>query len=126
MSIRAAMPTPVKIAGRAMSVRVGSATAGRRQLPAFIMVGAQRAGTTSLFRALMSHPLVYSASYHKGVGDTLTLHLATPQQMNAGYNGSTGPPRGPSIQVRIVGVGRSPWISGSQDGPGSAHLRGAH
>ena len=63
----------------------------------------------------------FAASYHKGVGDTLTLHLATPQQMNARYDGSTGPPRGPSIQVRIVGVGRSPWISGSQDGPG---LRG--
>ena len=26
----------------------------------------------------------FAASYHKGVGDTLTLHLATPQQMNAG------------------------------------------
>jgi hypothetical protein len=46
---------------------VGSATAGQRQLPSFILVGAQRAGTTSLFRALMSHPLIHSANYHKGV-----------------------------------------------------------
>jgi hypothetical protein len=67
MSIRAAMPAPVKTAGRAVSVRVGSATAGRRQLPSFILVGAQRAGTTSLFRALMSHPLIHCANYHKGV-----------------------------------------------------------
>jgi hypothetical protein len=36
-------------------------------LPSFVLAGAQRAGTTSLFRALMSHPLVFSASFHKGV-----------------------------------------------------------
>jgi Sulfotransferase domain len=67
MTIRAAMPHPVKTAGRAVSVRVGSATASRRQLPSVILVGAQRAGTTSFFRALMSHPLIHSANYHKGV-----------------------------------------------------------
>ena len=67
MNVRAAVPDPVKTVGRVVSVRVGSATAGRRQLPSFILVGAQRAGTTSLFRALMSHPLIYSANYHKGV-----------------------------------------------------------
>jgi Sulfotransferase domain len=67
MSVRTALPHPVKTAGRALSVRVGSATAGTRQLPSFIVVGAQRAGTTSLFRALMSHPLIHSANYHKGV-----------------------------------------------------------
>jgi len=67
MTVRASLPLPVKTAGRAVSVRVGTATAGRRQLPSFILAGAQRAGTTSLFRALMSHPLVYSANYHKGV-----------------------------------------------------------
>jgi hypothetical protein len=67
MTVRAAVPHPVKTVGRVVSVRVGSATAGRRQLPSFILVGAQRAGTTSLFRALMSHPLIYSANYHKGV-----------------------------------------------------------
>ena len=67
MSVRTAMPHPVKTVGRAVSVRVGSATAGRRQLPSFILVGAQRAGTTSLYRALMSHPQIHSANYHKGV-----------------------------------------------------------
>jgi Sulfotransferase domain len=67
MTVRTAMPQPVKTLGRVVSVRVGSATAGRRQLPSFILVGAQRAGTTSLFRALMSHPLIHSANYHKGV-----------------------------------------------------------
>jgi len=67
MSVRSAMPQSVKTAGRALSVRLGSATAGRRQLPSFIVVGAQRAGTTSLFRAFLSHPLIHSANFHKGV-----------------------------------------------------------
>ena len=67
MTVRTAMPHPVKTVGRVVSVRVGSATAGRRQLPSFILVGAQRAGTTSLFRALLSHPLIHSANFHKGV-----------------------------------------------------------
>jgi hypothetical protein len=51
----------------------------------------------------------FVASYGKGVGDTLTLHLPSPQQVNAEYDGSTGPPRGPIIVARIVGVGRTPW-----------------
>ncbi|HEY1116916.1 MAG TPA: sulfotransferase domain-containing protein, partial [Acidimicrobiales bacterium] len=67
MTVRSAAPRPVKAVGRALSVRMGTATAGRRQLPSFILVGAQRAGTTSLFRALMTHPLIHAANYHKGV-----------------------------------------------------------
>lgn len=67
MTIRRALPHPVKTAGRVLSVGVGSATASRRQLPTFILVGAQRAGTTSLFRALLSHPMIHSANFHKGV-----------------------------------------------------------
>jgi hypothetical protein len=67
MTVRSTLPQPVKAAGRAVSVQVGAVTASRRQLPSFILVGAQRAGTTSLFRAFMSHPLIYSANYHKGV-----------------------------------------------------------
>jgi FtsX-like permease family protein len=50
----------------------------------------------------------FVASYGKGVGDTLTLHLASPRQVDAGYDGST-PPRGPTIRARIVGVGRTPF-----------------
>jgi hypothetical protein len=67
MTVRASMPHPIKTVGRVVSVRVGSATSGRRQLPSFILAGAQRAGTTSLYRALMSHPLIHSANFHKGV-----------------------------------------------------------
>ena len=67
MTLRTAMPHPVKTVGRAVSVRMGTATAPRRQLPSFILAGAQRAGTTSLFRGLVSHPLVFGANFHKGV-----------------------------------------------------------
>jgi hypothetical protein len=67
MSLRTTVPQPVKVVGRAASVRLGAATAARRQLPSFLVVGAQRAGTTSLFRALLSHPLIHSANHHKGV-----------------------------------------------------------
>ncbi len=67
MTTRAAVPHRLKVVGRKASIRVGSATSRRRQLPSFILVGAQRAGTTSLYRALMAHPLIHSANYHKGV-----------------------------------------------------------
>lgn len=67
MTLRSAVPHPLKVAGRTMSVQVGSATAELRQLPSFILVGAQRTGTTSLYRALMSHPLIHQANFHKGV-----------------------------------------------------------
>jgi hypothetical protein len=67
MTARASVPHPLKTAGRAVAVKVGSATSSSRQLPSFVLVGAQRAGTTSLFRALLSHPLIYSANFHKGV-----------------------------------------------------------
>ena len=60
----------------------------------------------------------FVASYGKGVGDMLTLHLASPKQVGVGYDGSTGPPRGPEIRARIVGVIRSPWGSVNLDGPG--------
>ena len=47
----------------------------------------------------------------KSVGDTLTLLLPTPKQVDAGYDASTGgPPHGPKITVRIVGVIRMPFL----------------
>jgi hypothetical protein len=60
----------------------------------------------------------FAAAFGKGVGATLTLRLASPQQVNAGYDGSTGPPRGPSIRARVVGIGRSPLGSVNVEGPG--------
>ena len=51
----------------------------------------------------------FAASSGKHVGDSLTLELSSVQQANEGYDGSTGPPRGPRIRARITGVIRSPW-----------------
>jgi hypothetical protein len=59
----------------------------------------------------------FMAVNHKAIGDTVTLHLATPQQMNEGFDGSTGPPLGPRVKARIVGVGRGVWFSATSDGP---------
>jgi hypothetical protein len=56
-----------KRAAHAMSVTVGRVTAPLRMLPSFLIVGAQRCGTTSMYRALGAHPAVRKAVLHKGV-----------------------------------------------------------
>jgi sulfotransferase family protein len=48
-------------------VWIGRASAGLRLTPGFVMVGASRAGTTSLFRALSAHPQVQRPAVNKGV-----------------------------------------------------------
>jgi hypothetical protein len=67
MSARKRVPDSAKRIGRQAAVRVGSATASQRLRPDFILIGAQRCGTTSLFRALMAHPQVVRPVLHKGV-----------------------------------------------------------
>ena len=60
----------------------------------------------------------FARLYHKDVGDSVSLHLASVKQANEEYDGSAGPPLGPVVTARIVGVGRSPWMSVGADGPG--------
>jgi FtsX-like permease family len=60
----------------------------------------------------------FAATSGKHAGDWLTLELASVQQANAGYDGSSGAPAGPRIRARITGVIRSPWDV-SVDTPGS-------
>ena len=60
----------------------------------------------------------FLAVYHKRLGGTLTLALPSPQQTNQGYDGSSGPPRGPRVTARIVGVGNNTWDSVNGNGPG--------
>ena len=57
-------------------------------------------------------------SVHRlSVGDALTVHLSSPAQATAGFDASTGKPRGPTATVRVVGVIRSPfWM----DDPGGS------
>ncbi|GIH77224.1 sulfotransferase [Planobispora longispora] len=60
------MPT-LKRSAHAASRVAGRLTSGSRVLPAFLITGAQRSGTTSLYRALTQHPLVLKPVLHKGV-----------------------------------------------------------
>ena len=60
-------PHRVKVLGRRLSVAAGQRTSGLRMTPAFVLAGAQRCGTTSLFRALIAHPSVLGPVHHKGV-----------------------------------------------------------
>lgn len=66
-SLRKAVPPEWQRAGRRAYVSLGQHTAGLRVLPDFILIGGQRCGTTSLFRALMQHPSVVRPTFHKGV-----------------------------------------------------------
>lgn len=64
---------------RSVVATVGRATAGRRALPDFLVLGAQRAGTTSLWRWLGEHPQVVGPVLGmKGVHHH-DLHAARPQ-----------------------------------------------
>lgn len=67
MSLRSHIPERLHDASRAAYIRFGTLTASWRIEPSFIMVGASRAGTTSLFRALSAHPAVVRPSVNKGV-----------------------------------------------------------
>lgn len=66
-SRRQALPDSVKKRGRQAALVLGQATAAQRALPDFVLIGAQRCGTTSLFRALMEHPQILRPVLHKGV-----------------------------------------------------------
>jgi Sulfotransferase domain len=66
-SVRKAAPEFVRRGGRRAYVALGSASAPLRLQPDFIMIGAQRCGTTTLFRALLDHPQVIRPTFHKGV-----------------------------------------------------------
>jgi len=57
----------VKSAAHGLSVTAGRLTHRARMLPAFLIVGAQRSGTTSMYRTLSQHPAVVKAVWHKGV-----------------------------------------------------------
>jgi hypothetical protein len=46
---------------------MGRATSGARMTPSFLIVGAQRCGTTSMYKAITQHPNVLPAVLHKGV-----------------------------------------------------------
>lgn len=67
VSVRKAAPSWAQRLGRSGYVALGSHTAQGRLAPDFLLIGGQRCGTTSLFRALMQHHRVVRPSFHKGV-----------------------------------------------------------
>lgn len=67
MSLRAAVPEPVRSVARKTYVGLGAFTASNRPLPDFILVGGQRCGTTSLFRALEQHAQIRRPALNKGI-----------------------------------------------------------
>lgn len=67
MSVRKSLPRPVQRAGHRAYREFGTATAPLRLQPSFLMIGAQRCGTTSLFRTLRTHPQLVTSKYRKGI-----------------------------------------------------------
>lgn len=67
MNLRQKAPRWIQSRGRAAGLWWGVRTSEKRPLPDFLVIGGQRCGTTSLFRALMSHPQVRRPVMHKGV-----------------------------------------------------------
>ncbi len=66
-SARNVLPQPVQRATRRVIARWGVLTARWRMLPEIVIVGAQRSGTTSLFRLLSDHPQVVRPTMSKGM-----------------------------------------------------------
>jgi Sulfotransferase domain len=60
-------PTAARRAAHSVSVTAGRLTSRARMLPGFLIVGAQRGGTTSMYRTLDQHPAILKAVLHKGV-----------------------------------------------------------
>lgn len=61
----------------------------------------------------------YVEGHGKGVGDTVTLQLYTPEQIDEAAQGVGFPvPAGPEIESEIVGIVRSPWFGDTPDVPG--------
>ena len=67
MTIRTSIPRPVRSLLRRGYVGFGSATSSRRLRPDLLVVGGQRCGTTSLFRALEQHPQIIRPTLNKGI-----------------------------------------------------------
>ncbi len=70
------LPKPLQQAGQDAVLSFGRLSAGARMSPGFLICGAQRCGTTTMYRTLSQHPQVLKAVLHKGVHyfDTGYLH----------------------------------------------------
>ena len=64
---RATVRGPLKQIGRGTYRRLSAVTAPWRLSPDFLMIGASRCGTTSMFLALAGHPQVIRPAFRKGI-----------------------------------------------------------
>ena len=64
---RATLPPPVLARVRQLALGWGQVTAPARMTPSFLIIGAQRCGTTSLFRVLSEHPDLVRPTMSKGI-----------------------------------------------------------
>lgn len=65
--VRKVLPKGLQDRARETYLAAGAVTAPWRMTPSFIMVGASRSGTTTLFRALAEHPQTARPPVNKGV-----------------------------------------------------------
>jgi hypothetical protein len=73
MTVRQKVPGAVQPAARAALLMFGRATSRWRLDPSFMIIGGQRCGTTTLFKALAAHPRVLRPPVDKGT-DYYSLH----------------------------------------------------
>ncbi|MDT4919471.1 MAG: putative transport system permease protein [Pseudonocardiales bacterium] len=65
----------------------------------------------------------FVSQYHKGVGDTVLLHLPSERQLVDSFTGARpGHFDGPVVPLHIVGVVLSPWISDAPDRSGAIQM----
>jgi O-antigen/teichoic acid export membrane protein len=67
-TLRKRLPGPVVTALRSLATGWGMLTARFRMEPTFLVAGAQRSGTTTLFRLLADHPNLVRPTLDKGTG----------------------------------------------------------
>lgn len=70
--VRRLVPAPLQPTARRAYLRFGPATSRLRMSPSFLVVGGQRCGTTTIFKALSAHPQVMRPPVEKGT-DYYTL-----------------------------------------------------
>jgi FtsX-like permease family len=58
----------------------------------------------------------FVSTHGKGVGDTVTIALFSPEAIDAGEFGLPDVADGPTVETTIVGVVRSPWFSDEVEG----------
>lgn len=68
MNLRQHLGPRGREAVRSTVLAAGRATAPARMLPGFLVAGAQRSGTTTLYRLLVDHPCLVRPAFQKGIG----------------------------------------------------------